>query len=313
MRAAFQMDPPARLNPRLDTTFMLIEAAQKRGITCYCYEPRALTWRKGELFAKLQPITVDVSKTPAFTLGEASLQSLHDMDMVWMRQDPPFNMEYITATHLLEHLLPDTPVFNNPKGVRNAPEKLSALCHGDFVPPTLISSDAEVIHAFAAEQKTIVAKPLHGYGGRGVFKFSAGDSNLDTLLEHWTENYSEPLMWQAFLPEVKDKDMRVHLIAGEVVAQFLRIPAEGSIRANMRVGGTPKKASLSTRQQVICDALSPWLKAEGLLLAGLDFIGDYLTEINVTCPTGLRAVQMLEGRNLADTLWDHALASCTAQ
>ncbi len=288
---------------------MLIAEALKRGMECFFYEARDLAWHAGEITAPLAPIVTDTASPIGFRLGDAKRQSLRDMDVVWMRQDPPFDMAYITATHLLEHLLPHVKVVNHPAGVRNAPEKLSALAYGEYMPPTLISSDAAAIHNFARTHGSVVAKPLYGYGGHGVFQFGAGDPNIDTLLEQQRLASAEPLMWQAFLPEVKTKDMRVLLIAGEVAGYFYRIPAPDSIRANMRAGGTPQSAqTLSSRQTDVCERLKPWLLDQGLLLAGLDFIGDYLTEINVTSPTGLRVIEQLEGRNLARMLWDQVAA-----
>jgi glutathione synthase len=224
--------------------------------------------------------------------------------VVWMRQDPPFDLAYITATHVLEHLPKTTRVFNDPKGVRESPEKLSPLFFREFMPPTLISRDLAAITAFAEEHRTLVAKPIYGFGGRGVFKLKAQDPNIATLVEQWGEQSGEPLMWQAFLPEVEKEDRRIILIDGEVAAVFGRLPEEGSIRANMRLGGKPVAASLTHQQEKICAALKPYLKAHGLLLAGVDVIGDYLTEINVTSPTGLRAVEKLYDTNLARHVWD---------
>ncbi len=304
MKSAFQMDHPSRLNARFDTTFMLIEQAQKRGIDCTYFAPEDLSLNGNEVIARIQPITIDRAREPGWSLGEARTQSLHEMDVVWMRQDPPFNMSYITATHLLEQLQPDVKVFNDPAGVRNAPEKLSPFQFAEFMPPTLISADAKIIHEFAAKHGTIIAKPLYGFGGRGVFKLDKNDPNIDTLIEHWRETSGEPLMWQQFLPDVKTRDTRVLMIDGAIAAHFTRVPEEGSIRANMRVGGTPKAGELSKKQKEICTALGPMFHEQGLLLVGLDLIGDYLTEINVTSPTGLRAVEMLSGINLAALLWD---------
>lgn len=304
MKIAFQMDHPSKLNAKTDTTFMLIEEAIARGNACYFYPVEKLSWRHGEVGAPLQRITVDMNATPAWTLGEPEHHSLHAFDMVFMRQDPPFDMRYITATHILEHLQPATRVYNDPAGVRNAPEKLSPLAFRQFMPPTLISLDAAEITAFAKEQGTIVAKPLYGFGGRSVFKLAATDPNIETLIEHWLERGHEPLMWQQFRAEVTSSDKRILLIDGNVVSVFQRRPADNSIRANMRVGGTPEKSTLTPREEEICGAIGPMLKAQGLLLCGLDVIGGYLTEINVTSPTGLRASQWLYGHNLAATLWD---------
>jgi glutathione synthase len=308
MKIAFQMDHPARLNPRSDTTFMLIEAAQKRGHQCLFFTPAHLSLRGNELITRAQPITVDIATSPAFTLGASASVSLHAMDMVWMRQDPPFDLNYITATHLLEFILADTPVFNHPAGVRNAPEKLSPLKFLSCMPPTLISADLSEIKAFAEAHGIVVAKPLYGFGGRSIFKLDANDGNIETLIENNLERGEPPLMWQQFRAEVVNQDKRVILIDGKVESVFGRLPASDSIRANMRVGGSPTPASLNARQQEICDTIGPMLVRDGLLFVGLDLIGDYLTEINVTSPTGLRAAQALYGINVADTLLDVAEA-----
>ncbi|MFZ4541712.1 MAG: glutathione synthase [Rickettsiales bacterium] len=304
MKIAVQLDHPSRLNPTSDTSFMLMEEAGKRGHSVSFYEAPSLSWSNGDITAPLTPITIDSATKPVFTLGETNPASLREVDIVLMRQDPPFDMSYITATHLLEHLAPEVKVWNNPASVRNAPEKLSILGFAQFMPPTLISRDPAAIAAFAEQHDAIVAKPLYGYGGRSVFKLSRGDSNLETLIEHWMEASKEPLMWQQFRPEVKNADKRVLFINGKVEAVFGRTPGDNSIRANMRVGGTPVKAELNAHQQHICDTLSPFLKQRGLMLAGIDLIGDFLTEINVTSPTGLRAAQKLYGLNLAATFWE---------
>lgn len=283
---------------------MLMEEAQARGHALYFYEAPQLSWVQGQLRAPLAPIRMDMQQTTPWTLGDVTPTDLHTMDVVLMRQDPPFDMAYITATHLLERLSPDVAVWNNPASVRNAPEKLSILGFHRFMPPTLISRDPHEIAAFANAHAAIVAKPLYGFGGRSVFKLTRGDSNLETLLEHWCESSREPLMWQEFRPEVKNADKRVLFIDGAIEAVFGRTPEGSSIRANMRVGGTAVASELSAKQQEICDALSPFLKEQGLMLAGIDLIGDYLTEINVTSPTGLRAVERLYGVNLAKRFWD---------
>jgi glutathione synthase len=304
MRIAIQMDHPTRLNPLSDTTFMLIEEAQKRGHTVFFYEAPMLSWNAGDVVAPLAPITIDMQASPVWKLGDAKTTSLREMNVVLMRQDPPFDMAYITATHLLEQLPPSVKILNHPKGVRNAPEKLSILNFAQFMPPTLISRDPSQIHAFVTQHGTVVAKPLYGFGGRSVYKLAAGDSNIETLIEQSNEQSLEPLMWQAFLPAVASEDKRILFIDGEVAAVFGRVPPEGSIRANTRIGGTPKQTELTPKQTEICAALSPFLKQQGLMLAGIDVIGDVLTEINVTSPTGLRAVQRLYGTNLAETFWD---------
>lgn len=304
MKVAVQLDHPSKLNPISDTSFMLMAEASARGHQVSFYEAPQLSWREGDIMAPLTPISIDMNATPVWSVGETKAGSLNTVDVVLMRQDPPFHMGYITATHLLEQVKPNVRVWNNPASVRNAPEKLSILGFSQFMPPTLISRDPAAIYAFAQDHDAIVAKPLYGYGGRSVFKLTKGDNNLETLIEHWTELSQEPLMWQQFRPEVKNADKRVLFIDGKVAAVFGREPGEHSIRANMRVGGKPVKAELNAKQLTICDALSPFLKTHGLMLAGIDLIGDFLTEINVTSPTGLRAAQRLYGINLAKTFWD---------
>lgn len=305
MRVIVQLDHPSKLNPASDSSLMLMEEAQKRGYEVFFYEPETLTWHENDLCAPLSKITLDRGTTPFWHAEEPRYTSLHSADVILMRQDPPFDMAYITATHLLERLMPRVPVWNNPAGVRNAPEKLSVLGFWKHMPATLISRDPRAISDFAKAHEAIVAKPLYGFGGHSVYKFNRGDSNLDTLLEHWLQTSREPLMWQEFRPEVKTADRRVLLIDGQVATTFARLPDENSIRANMRVGGVATASpDLSPTQQRICDEIGPFLVENGLLLTGLDFIGDYLTEINVTCPTGLRAAERLYGLNLAGQFWD---------
>lgn len=304
LKIALQMDHPTRLNPPGDSTFFLITEAQARGHDVYFYEAPQLSWRHGEVVAPLAPIRIDMAATPSWTIGEAKPTALADMNVVLMRQDPPFDMAYITATHLLDQLPSTTRVLNNPTSVRNAPEKLSVLQFRQFMPPTLISRDAAEIFAFAAQHEAIVAKPLYGYGGRSVFKLTRGDSNVETLIEHWSELSKEPLMWQQFRPEVKDADKRVLFIGGEIACAFGRTPGDHSIRANMRVGGKAVPGELNDHQREICETLTPFLRDADIHLAGIDLIGDFLTEINVTSPTGLRAAEKLYGVNLAAEFWD---------
>ena len=304
LRVAFQMDAPERLNPKSDSTLMLIEEAVARGHQCFWYHPSQLTWHAGTLNAPLTHIHVHMQSSPWLTLGEAAMHSLADVDVVWIRQDPPYDMAYLTATYLLEQLPSNVRIFNHPSGIRNAPEKLSPLQFHRFLPPTLISHVRSEIENFMETHRDIVAKPLYGFGGHSVFRFKAGDSNLEVFLEHIREQSPIAWMWQAFVPEVAKGERRIILMDGEVVSIFGREPHAGSIRANMRVGGTPVKAELTPKQAEICAALAPFLKQQGLFFAGIDVIGDTLTEINVTSPTGLRASQGLYGHNLAARFWD---------
>lgn len=302
-RIAIQMDEPASLNAKGDSTIVLALEAQKRGYQLYYYHPSMLSDVQGEITASVaHPITFFDSSETWFELGAAQSLPLNEMDAVLMRQDPPYDMAYLTATYLLERL--KTPVINNPAFVRNAPEKLSILHFADAIPPTLITRDITSIDQFRQQQGDIIVKPLYGYGGRAVYKFSEGDSNLHTLLEHFFTQSREPVMVQRFLPEVVSRDVRVILMNGKVSAAVGRIPAAQEIRANFRVGGSAAKVELNAHQQSICDRVGAWLKDNGVLFAGLDLIGDYLTEINITSPTGLRAAIALYGHNPAVDFWD---------
>jgi len=306
MRIAFQMDAPKGLNPRSDSTLMLIEEAQKRGHHCLCYHPSQLIWESGVLRAPLTPIRVDMQANAWLQLGDTAITPLAEMDIIWMRQDPPYDMHYLTATYLLEQL--PVRVLNHPTGVRNAPEKLSPLRFSQFLPPTLITTEDAAIYEFAATHRDVVAKPLYGFGGHSIFRFKQGDGNLEVFLEHSRAQSPIPWMWQAFVPEVAKGERRIILLEGEVAAVFGRQPHEGSIRANMRVGGTPVKAEITPMQAEICATVAPYLREGGLFFVGLDVIGDYLTEINVTSPTGMRAVAALYGKNLAAEIWDRLAA-----
>ena len=304
MRIAFQMDHPAGLNTATDSSLALMEEAIARGAECYYYAPQALSLNNGKVIARAQRMHLQLGKTPYYTLDDEITLALDTCDAVLVRQDPPFNMHYITATYLLERLPATTRVLNNPTTLRNAPEKLSVTEFSDFTPPTLISENAHVVQAFVKAQGKVVAKPLYGFGGHSVFVFEAGDPNLDTFLEHWHTSHNGALVWQAFLPDVAKQECRILFINGVVAAAFTRIPAEGSIRSNMRVGGTPVPHTLTDAQRACCDVVGPWLKTHGVMLAGVDMIGGHLIEINITSPTGLRAAQQLYGHNLAAMFWD---------
>ena len=306
-RVAFQMDAPARINPAGDSTLALIEEAANRGMACYHYEPHQLQWCEGVLRAPLAPITVDMSHPNGMVLGEATMTPLSEMDVIWVRQEPPYDMGYLTSTWLLDSLPEKVRVVNRPSGLRNLPEKLSSLHHAGFMPPTLISRDDDAVHAFTAHHGDIIAKPLYGFGGHSVFRFKKGDGNLDTFLEHIRQQDHLPWMWQAFLPDVSQGERRIILVNGEVAGIFGRIPEDGSIRSNMRVGGTPVAAEITPRQQEICATVGPMLKNEGIVFCGLDVIGDTLIEMNITCPTGLRAIETLYGRSVASDIWDATL------
>lgn len=300
---AIQMDDPAHFNAATDSTIMLALEAQKRGYELYYYKPDHLTYTADGLIAtQSHPITFADKLIDYYKLGEKQSLSLDEMDAVLMRQDPPYDMAYLSATYLLEQL--NVPVVNDPTFVRNAPEKLSILHFPELIPPTIVSRDEEAILDFLDMHNSIIVKPLYGYGGRSIYKFDKGDSNLITILEQFKSTSGEPLMIQAFLPEVSSEDRRIIMMDGKVSAVVGRIPADGEIRANFRVGGSAAKASLSEKQQQICDTAGKWLHENGITFAGLDLIGDYLTEINITSPTGLRAAQELYGINAAVDFWN---------
>ena len=304
LTVAIQMDPIEKIDITGDSTFALGLEAQKRGHTLFYYGPRDLSWQDGKVTAFMRPLAVKNVKGDHFTLGEASLRDLSDMDVVLMRQDPPFDMAYISATHMLERIHPKTLVVNDPAQVRNAPEKLFVTAFADFIPPTLISSDPRAIRAFRAEHKDIILKPLYGNGGAGVFRVGEQDENLGSLLEMFTTFYREPVIVQRYLPEVRQGDKRIILVDGAFAGAINRVPAAGEARSNMHVGGRPEATELTAREKAICAAIGPELKKRGFLFTGIDVIGDYMTEINVTSPTGIREVRRFGGADIAALVWD---------
>jgi len=301
---AIQMDHVASIDISGDSTFVLALEAQNRGYEVLHYEPDRLAMRDGRVVAMAEPMEVRHEEGNHFTLGETSEIDLADTQVVLMRQDPPFDMAYITATHFLEHVYSKTLVVNDPREVRNAPEKLFITRFPDFMPPTLIASDREQILAFRDEHKDIIVKPLYGNGGAGVFHITPEDENLNSLLEMFSENFREPIIIQKYLPAVREGDKRIILIDGEVAGGTNRVPAEGEARSNMHVGGQPKKTELTTREYEICEALGPELKSRGLIFVGIDVIGGLLTEINVTSPTGIQEINRFNGTCLEADIWD---------
>ncbi|PKU23479.1 glutathione synthase [Telmatospirillum siberiense] len=301
---AIQMDPIESIKIDADSTFVLALEAQRRGHRLYHYLPQHLTLRDGRVSAWAHPLEVRREKGNHFTLGEGGQLDLGSTDVVLMRQDPPFDMAYITATHLLEHIHPQTLVVNDPVHVRNAPEKLLVTHFPELMPTTLISSDPRQIQSFREEHQNIIIKPLFGNGGAGVFHITPGDDNLNSLLEMFTQLYREPVMVQRYLPEVRQGDKRIVLIDGVAAGAVNRVPAEGESRSNMHVGGRPEKSALTRREREICEAIGPTLKERGLLFVGIDVIGDYLTEINVTSPTGLQEINRFDGVALEARVWD---------
>ena len=305
LKVAVQMDHVATINPRGDSTFAMMLEAQARGHALLHYTPDTLALRDNRVSALCQPITVaDAEKGQHFTLGEATRVDLATQDVVLMRQDPPFDMNYITLTHMLERIHPGTLVVNPPSAVRNAPEKILVTEFPDLMPPTLVTRDRAEIHAFRREHGNIIVKPLYGNGGAGVFFIQEGDHNLASLLELFEQNYREPFMVQRYLPDVRKGDKRIIIIDGEPVMGLNRIPADGEARSNMHVGGRPELSPLTEREMEICAAIGPALKERDMIFVGIDVIGGYLTEINVTSPTGIREIKRFGGPDIAVLIWD---------
>ncbi len=304
LNVAIQMDPIDKIDINGDSTFALALEAQNRGHTLLYYGPRDLTFRDGQVVARARPLSVRAIKGDHFTLGEPSVVDLSTTDVVLMRQDPPFDMAYITATHILERLQPKTLVVNDPFHVRNAPEKLFVTLFKDLMPPTLITTDHEEIKIFRTHHGDIILKPLYGNGGAGVFRVKPDDENLGALLEMFTQFYREPVIIQRYVPEVRRGDKRIILVDGKFAGAINRVPAAGEARSNMHVGGRPEATTLTQRERDICSALEPELKARGLIFTGIDVIGDYLTEVNVTSPTGIHEVRRFGGADIAGLVWD---------
>ncbi len=304
LAVAIQMDAIESIDIEGDSTFVLALEAQRRGHALYYYLPQALSFGDGQVYAWAQPLQVRREKGNHFTLGTPERLDLATMDVVLMRQDPPFDMAYITATHLLEHIHPQTLVVNDPVSVRNAPEKLFVAHFPDLMPPTLITSSREEVLAFRERYGDIIVKPLFGNGGAGVFHIAPGDENLNALLEMYTELYREPLIVQKYLPEVRAGDKRIILIDGLPMGATNRIPPPGEARSNMHVGGRAVKAELNRRETEICEAIGPTLVKMGLIFVGIDVIGDWLTEINVTSPTGLQEINRFDGVSLESDIWN---------
>ncbi len=314
LKVAVQMDPIESINIDADSTFALMLEAQRRGHKLWHYEVRNMALREGvkrqgarreeRLLARVRPVTVERKRGAHYQFGENALVDLATMDVVLMRQDPPFDMAYITATHLLEHIHPKTLVVNDPAAVRNAPEKLLVTHFPELMPPTLITWDLDAIRSFRMEHNDIIVKPLFGNGGAGVFRIKPDDENLAALLEMHFARSREPLMFQRYEPAVREGDKRIILVDGEPVGVVNRVPAEGEARSNMHVGGRPEKCTLSARDREICAAIGPTLRQQGLIFVGIDVIGDWLTEINVTSPTGIQEIDRFDGINIEAMIWD---------
>ena len=304
MKIAVQMDHISTLHIEGDTTFALMLEAQARGHELFHYTTDRLGMRDGKVFAELEAVTVQDVEGDHYTLGEKVHTDLSTMDVILMRQDPPFHMGYITATHILERIHPDTLVLNYPAEVRNAPEKIFVTEYPDLMPPTLISRNTDDINAFREEFGDIIVKPLYGNGGAGVFRVTKEDQNLSSLLEMFDSLYPEPYVIQQYLPDVRAGDKRIILIDGEPVGAINRVPAEGDARSNMHVGGKALKTDMTERELEICARIGPELKKRGFVLVGIDVIGDVMTEINVTSPTGVREVKKFGGADIAALFWD---------
>lgn len=304
MKVALQMDPIGSVNIDGDSTFRIALEAQERGHSLFYYTPDRLAFSEGRIMARGWPIELRRVKGDHVTYGPETEVDLADFDVVWLRQDPPFDMGYITTTHLLDMIHPKTLVVNDPFWVRNFPEKLLVLKFPDLTPPTMIARDLETIRSFKKKHGDIILKPLYGNGGAGVFRLDANDRNLSSLHELFTGINREPLIVQKFLPAVAKGDKRVILVDGEPVGAINRVPQAGETRSNMHVGGRPEKVGLTPRDLEICARIGPVLKEKGQIFVGIDVIGDWLTEINVTSPTGIQELERFDGTNTAKLIWE---------
>jgi glutathione synthase len=305
MRVAVQMDPIAGINIAGDSTFALMLKAQDLGHQLFHYLAEDLTWEDGRLYAGARPVSVQRVEGDHYHLGDFTILDLgRDIDVVLMRQDPPFDLGYITATHLLERIRRETLVVNDPESVRDAPEKVWVLDFARFMPPTMVTRSLGAARDFIAKHGACVLKPLHGNAGKAVFKIDPDSANLAALMELFNATYREPHMLQAFLPEVADGDKRIVLVDGEVAGAINRVPGQGEIRSNLAAGGRAEASGLTEGEQAICDALSPELKRRGLLFVGIDVIGGkWLTEINVTSPTGIVSIDAFNGTDTPSLIW----------
>lgn len=304
LSVAVQMDPIGAVDITADSTFRIMLEAQTRGHSLFYYTPDKLAFQEGRVTARGHDVTVQAVQGDHVSFGPEREVDLAEYDVVWLRQDPPFDMGYITTTHLLDLIRDTTLVVNDPFWVRNYPEKLLVLQFPDLTPPTAIARDLETIRAFKAKHEDIILKPLYGNGGAGVFRLDANDRNLSSLHEMFTATSREPMIVQKFLPDVSAGDKRVILVDGAPVGAINRVPQKGETRSNMHVGGRPEKIGLSARDIEICDRIGPLLREKGQIFVGIDVIGDYLTEINVTSPTGIQELERFDGTNTAARLWE---------
>ena len=304
LKVACQMDPIDRIDIGGDSTFGLLLEAQARGHELFYYTPQNLSLHGTVLQARGQTLRVKDKAGDHYQVSDVRVEDLSQWDVVLLRQDPPFDMAYITSTHLLERIHPKTLVVNDPAHVRNAPEKIWVLEFPDLMPPTLVTRQLADAEAFRRQYKDIILKPLYGNGGAAVFRLAPGDTNLGSLVELFQTVFREPFMVQQYRPEVRAGDKRIILVDGEVAGAINRVPSDGETRSNLHVGGTAKKTDLTKREREICERLSPELRRRGLIFTGIDVIGDYLTEINVTSPTGIRQVKAFGGNDIAAMIWD---------
>lgn len=303
LKVAIQMDPIGPIDIDADSSFRIALEASTRGHELFYYTPDQLAYQAGRVTARGWPLTVRAKQGDHFSLGPQKTVDLADFDVVWLRQDPPFDMGYITTTHLLDMVHPETLVVNDPFWVRNYPEKLLVLQFPDLTPPTTIARDLETLQAFKDTHGDIILKPLYGNGGAGVFRLGPDDRNLTSLHELFAGINREPLIAQKFLPDVSNGDKRIILVDGAPVGAINRIPKKGETRSNMHVGGRPEKVDLTPRDHEICAAIGPLLRKKGQIFVGIDVIGDYLTEINLTSPTGIQELERFDGTNVAELIW----------
>lgn len=309
IKVGFQMDPLDNIDPRLDTSFRLAEEAELRGYSVFHYLPNNLTFSKTRIIANGHFVKLNRKQNPSFTiLKNKTIDIGHDLDILWLRQDPPFNMDYLSSTYLLDFVGKETLIVNNPFWVRNFPEKLLVLNYPQLMPATIITSRIEVIQEFREKYGDIILKPLYGNGGAGVFKINYNDKNFVALFELFQMNSTEPLIAQEFLPEVVNGDKRIILLDGEILGAINRIPQKGEIRSNMHVGGKAVATELSIDEIKICEQIGSTLKEHGQIFVGIDVIGGKLTEINVTSPTGLQELEKFENKNLASKVWDKIIS-----
>lgn len=294
LKIAFQMEGLEEVNPRKNTTSLIMLECQNRGHEVYQYHPTELSFKNGQVLAKARKVELDLEKESFYSLGEDHLLDLSLVDVVHIRQNPPFNMEYITSTYILEKISDKTLIVNNPKTIRDFPEKIFPSLFADFTPPTLITSDSSALESFRDEQGDIIIKPLYMFGGNDISLLKKDDENFAGKLQQLVEKHNAPIVAQKFIPEVSIGDKRITLIDGEIAAVYLRVAEEGSIVSNIIAGGTLKETEITKRDQEICDALKPVLKEKGVIFCGIDVIGSYLTEINITSPSGFHELRNLD-------------------